>query len=346
MWSQLLTWSKKEFEYLPWRKSRSLYGTLVSEIMLQQTTVTTVLSHFERFLKQFPDLKSLAASSDQEMLVAWKGLGYYRRAKNLKKIAEILVHEYGEEFPQDLEELQRIKGIGPYTANALVAIGMDKPALAVDANLERVLARVFALKTHKGPRLQKQIQQLFIEKKIIPDRHHSFRELNEALMDLGRTICQAKKAACEICPLKKNCQAFKEKNPLKYPVSIETATKKAVEHNLKLLRLVVRKGDKVLAYQKSKGEWLEGQWELPTFVIECDDEKFKQYPALKKKLSLKELPKIKTGITKYSIENYVLLISNEDWQSWVFERPTKWVLINDPTANLSTASTKCLKLSL
>ncbi len=346
MWSQLLTWSKKEFEYLPWRKSRSLYGTLVSEIMLQQTTVTTVLSHFERFLKQFPDLKSLAASSDQEMLVAWKGLGYYRRAKNLKKIAEILVHEYGEEFPQDLEELQRIKGIGPYTANALVAIGMDKPALAVDANLERVLARVFALKTHKGPRLQKQIQQLFIEKKIIPDRHHSFRELNEALMDLGRTICQAKKAACEICPLKKNCQAFKEKNPLKYPVSIETATKKAVEHNLKLLRLVVRKGDKVLAYQKAKGEWLEGQWELPTFVIECDDEKFKQYPALKKKLSLKELPKIKTGITKYSIENYVLLISNEDWQSWTFERPTKWVLINDPTANLSTASMKCLKLSL
>lgn len=345
MWSQLLTWSKKEFEHLPWRRQRSLYGTLVSEIMLQQTTVTTVLSHFERFLKQFPDLKSLAASTEQEMLIAWKGLGYYRRAKNLKNIAEILVRDYGEAFPEDLEELQRIKGIGPYTANALVAIGMDKPALAVDANLERVLARVFGFKTPKGPRLQKQIQQLFVEKKIIPERHHSFRELNEALMDLGRTICQAKKAACEICPLKKNCQAFMEKKPLAYPVSTMAGTKKSVEHNLKLLRVVVKRGDRVLAYQKAKGEWLEGQWELPSFVMTCDDEKFKQYPVLKTKISTEGLQMVKTGITKYSIENHILLISPEEWKGWNFERPTKWVLINDSDSNLSTASTKCLKLA-
>lgn len=346
MWSQLLTWSKKEFEHLPWRRQRSLYGTLVSEIMLQQTTVTTVLSHFDRFLKQFPDLKSLAVASEQEMLVAWKGLGYYRRAKNLKNIAEILVRDYGESFPEDLDELQCIKGIGPYTANALVAIGMDKPALAVDANLERVLARVFGLKTPKGPRLQKQIQQLFVEKKIIPDRHHSFRELNEALMDLGRTICQAKKAACEICPLKKNCQAFKEKKPLAYPVSTEASAKKSVEHNLKLLRVVVKKGDKVIAYQKTQGEWLEGQWELPTFVLSCDDETFKQYPKTKRKISPDDMARVKTGITKYSIENYILLISPEEWKCWSFERPTKWVLINDAESNLSTASTKCLKLSV
>ena len=166
MWSQLLTWSGREFGHLPWRKNRTLYRTLVSEIMLQQTTVSTVLQHYERFLVRFPDLQSLAKASEEELLVAWKGLGYYRRAKNLKKIAEAIARDWNGEFPEQGADLQMISGIGPYTSNALISIGMDRPALAVDANLERVLARLYGLKTTKGSRLQKQILQLFLENKI------------------------------------------------------------------------------------------------------------------------------------------------------------------------------------
>src|SRR5690606_19105274 len=145
MWSHLLTWSAREFGHLPWRKERTLYRTLVSEIMLQQTTVSTVLQHYERFLKRFPDLTTLAAASEEEMLIAWDGLGYYRRAKNLKRIAEMLVADWDGQFRERADDLLMIKGIGPYTSNALLAIGMVRPALAVDAILERVLARINGL---------------------------------------------------------------------------------------------------------------------------------------------------------------------------------------------------------
>jgi A/G-specific adenine glycosylase len=346
MWSQLLIWSQKEFEHLPWRRNRSLYGTLVSEIMLQQTTVGTVLQHFDRFLNQFPDLKSLAMASEEELLVAWKGLGYYRRAKNLKKIAETIVFEHKGVFPDSSEELQKINGIGPYTANALIAIGLDRPALAVDANLERVLSRIFAIQTPKGPRLQKQILQLFIEKKLIADRHFSFRSLNEALMDLGRTICQASRVSCEICPMKKSCQSFKSGKPLNFPLTTQVQSKKKLEHELRLLRILIRRDGNVLAYQKIKGEWLEGQWEVPTFVIETDDNKFKQYPELNKKLSIENLPIVKTGITKYNIQNYVLELSQAEWKKWSFPRETVWRESESHAGNLSTASLKCLKIPL
>lgn len=342
MWDQLLNWSAKEFGHLPWRHKRTLYRTLVSEIMLQQTTVATVLQHFERFLLRFPDLKTLAKASEEELLVAWKGLGYYRRAKNLKKIAEKIAQDWKGEFPEGLDDLQTIPGIGPYTANALVAIGMDRPALAIDANLERVLARIYGIKTAKGPRLQKQLSQLFIEKKIVKDRHHSFRALNEALMDLGRTICQANRVACEICSMKKNCQAFKQGSALSYPLGATTAPKKNIEYTLCLLRVVVKKGSKVLAYQKSEGEWLAGQWELPTFVISCDDKKLNQYLPLKTKLTNQDLPIVKTGITKYSIINHVLEVSPAEWKEWNFDRETSWREFAEGNGNLSTASTKCL----
>ena len=344
MWDSLISWSKKEFTHLPWRKMRTLYGTLVSEIMLQQTTVSTVLNHFERFLQEFPDLKSLAQASDDELLVAWKGLGYYRRARNLKVIAETVFNDHKAQIPSEIDTLMTIKGIGPYTANALVAIGMDKRGLAVDANLERVLSRFYGLKTPKGPKLQKQIQQLFLEKKICTEQDVSHRALNEALMDLGRTICQAKRVSCELCPLKKKCVAFKTQSSLLYPMESE-AQKMTKDHDLylTLIRVVVVKGKKVLAYQKVKGEWLEGQWELPTFVIETNDASFKQYSKFKAKLDTSELPSIKTGITKYSIENRILKISEDEFKLFSSNESYEWRDPSQKESNLSTASFKCLK---
>lgn len=335
----LISWSKKEFSELPWRKNRTLYRTLVSEIMLQQTTVGTVKNHYERFLSKYPTIKSLAEATDDELTIAWKGLGYYRRARNLKKIAEAIQFEYGGKFPKSLEKLMEIPGIGPYTANAIVGIGMDERALAVDANLERVLARIYGLKTAKGPKLQKEIQNLFGENKILKEKV-SFRELNEALMDLGRNFCQARKATCEICPLKKNCHAFKSGTPLEFPFS-EGEKKKASEHLLHLLRVVVRKNNKILAYKKTEQEWLSGQFEIPTFILSTTDKKLSQYPLIEKNVD--SGINFSTAITKYKIKNTVLEIEEREFKKLSFPHKVLWLDLDDEKSNLTTATIKALK---
>ena len=336
----LITWSETEFTTLPWRKNRSLYRTLVSEIMLQQTTVGTVKNHFDRFLVRFPTLESLAQASEDELLVAWKGLGYYRRARNLKKISEALASEHKGKFPKDIEALMEIPGIGPYTANALVGIGMDERALAVDANLERVIARLYGLKSEKGLKLQKEIHALFSAKKIFNEKV-SFRALNEALMDLGRTYCQARKAACELCPLKQNCVSFKKGNPLSYPMSKDVEKKKATEHEIHLLRVFVMKKDKVLAYQKSESEWLSGQYEVPTFILSSTDEKLKQYPRLKQN-NFEPLFSFGTGITKYKIQNSVLILTEKEFKTLGFPLTPVWRDSQSEDSNFSTATLKAM----
>lgn len=335
----LLSWSTSEFSELPWRKNRSLYRTLVSEIMLQQTTVGTVKNHYERFLVRFPTLESLADATEEELTVAWKGLGYYRRARNLKKIAEAIARDHAGKFPTDIEALMEIPGIGPYTANALVGIGMDKRALAVDANLERVIARVFNIRAEKGLKLQKEIQQKFLDKKIFNEKV-SFRELNEALMDLGRTYCQARKATCELCPLKKDCEAFKLGEPLKLPVST-AEVKKAAEHELHLLRVYVMKKGKLLVYKKNADEWLSGQYEVPTFVLKSTDESIKQYPEIKLKAS--DFKSFKTGITKYKITNSVHVIDEKEFKKFNFKREVSWKDVASSDSNFTTATLKGLK---
>lgn len=334
---KLLTWSQKEFKHLPWRSQRTLYRTLVSEIMLQQTTVSTVLNHFERFLAEFPTLNHLSAASEEELLIAWKGLGYYRRAKNLKKIAEYLTTHFDSQIPDDYQTLITIPGIGPYTANALIAIGNNKKALAIDANLERVISRLYGLQENKGIKLQNEINSLFIQGKIFP-AINKFRALNEALMDLGRTHCQARKVSCEFCLLRAECKAFAEKKVLSYP--IDSSEKKAsAEHNLWLLRLVVKRNNEILVYHKSEKEWLAGQYEVPTFTVHSTDKKLKQYPPLD--FDTRKLLQLKTAITKYKITNFILELTLTEFKKMKFPKEFVWMKL-DEKANISTASIKVL----
>ena len=325
---ELIHWSKELYSELPWRKSRTLYTTLVSEIMLQQTTVGTVKNHFERFIDTYPEIKKLALSTEEELLIAWKGLGYYRRAKSLKSIAMLLWENYAGQFPADYASLIALKGVGPYTANAILAIGMNKKALALDANLERVLARFFGYQELKGTKLQNKIQEEFSKKNIFPftEQEISFRELNEALMDLGRVLCTAQKTLCLQCPLKKNCYAHLKKMTRSLPMikAKENSVLKSIDkHTLKILRFYIPTSHGAIAYQKIKGEWLEKQFERPSFVVEVSDEKFKQYPPLgekfKKKWSaiLDGKKPFKSSITKYKIENYILEMSLVDFRKFL-----------------------------
>jgi A/G-specific adenine glycosylase len=343
MFKKLITWSKDQYSHLPWRKERSLYRTLVSEIMLQQTTVGTVLNHFEKFIKTYPDLKSLAATNEEKILISWKGLGYYRRARNLRHIAIEIEKNFKGKIPTNEEDLLSLKGVGQYTAHAIMAMGSDKSALAVDANLERVLARYYGYTEIKGPKLQGKILEDFKAKKILTEMSKlSSRELNEAFMDLGRVICQKKKTWCHICVLSKSCKAFLSREPLSYPR--ENLAKGNQKYELELLRVVVVDENKILVYAKKESEWLAGQWELPTFILSSGDENLTQYPKLKESKKFNNAPIIKTSITKYKISNRIIALNYSEFKKLTKGLNVKFEFkLNNQKLNLSTASLKALK---
>ncbi len=346
----LIEWSKREYSHLPWRKKHSLYRTLVSEIMLQQTTVGAVVKHFDRFVRQYPDLATLAASSQAEVTKAWQGLGYYRRAKNLHRAAIFLQEKHGGRFPSELEALMGIPGIGAYTANALRAIGRDCRALAIDANVERVLSRVYGLAQEKGPRLHKEINQLFAQNKILANMEQwGPRQLHEALMDVGRHFCRAKSVNCTDCPLRKDCRARKEMaNPLELPrVSAGMRAQPSAALELTLLRVVVCRGEGVLGYVKNDGQWLSGQIEVPTLILSSADASLEQYPRYRGRVPSwwQDLPQIKTGITKYRIRNLIWQTSRKRFREfWPAQREYRHFRLSDPKHHFSSASLKILRL--
>lgn len=341
--SHLIEWSRSQYSHLPWRSQRTLYRTLVSEIMLQQTTVGTVLNHFENFLSEYPTIFDLAKTTEEQICISWKGLGYYRRARNLRNLAIQIVEQFNGEIPTDLDSLLKLKGIGPYTANAIVAIGADLRGLAVDANLERVLSRFYGISLIKGPKLQQKLFSDFKAKKIVKEIDRlSPRDLNEAFMDLGRILCQARKASCTLCPLKESCIAFKSGNPMSFPLEGEKI--ETEDLFIKLLRVVVKDKNKILFYQKGSDEWLSGQWELPTFVLETNDEKLKQYPKINSKKLFAEAKSLKTSITKYSIDNHMIEMSLSEFEQLTKKLAIDYIFkIPNLKLNLSTASIKVLK---
>ena len=345
MYKKLLSWSKDQHSHLPWRENRSLYLTLVSEIMLQQTTVQTVVNHIDKFISKYPSLKDLANSNEEEVCIAWKGLGYYRRARNLLSAAKEIQERYEGDIPVDIEELKKIKGIGDYTANAIVGIGAGKRALAVDANLERVIARLFAVDTVKGPKLQKEIYRQFNSGEILKElTHKNSRELNEAFMDLGRVLCQSRKTDCLLCPMKKSCLSYKRGIVEKIP---NVEVKKVDKFELELLRVVVENRGKVLGYVKSDKEWLHGQIEIPTYILSSSDKKLSQYPVSPLSLSSKELkllPQFKSSITKYKITNYILKLSMTEFkETFLGDREFGFYKKDFEAVNFSTTSIKVLK---
>lgn len=310
----LIAWSKREYSHLPWRKNRSLYGTLVSEIMLQQTTVATVMNKFIPFLKKFPTIDSLARASEDEVCIEWKGLGYYRRARNLRKAAIAISTMGSPNFPHEFDELKKLPGIGDYTASALIAIGMNEPEIAVDANIERVLSRLFGLGEFKGAALQKEVRRLYFEDSLIHEAI-SPRDLNEALMDLGRVFCQARTADCLNCPMSENCIARISGEPKAFPRLLDEG--KAKENfEVKLIRVIhLDKNGNLAGVLRKDGEWLSGQIDLPTFVLESSEKGFDRYPKWVGKVP-SELMRLKSGITKYSFENIVVSSDLKDFEMY------------------------------
>jgi A/G-specific adenine glycosylase len=238
------------------RGSPDPYRVWVSELMLQQTRVEAVVPYFLRFTERLPDLSSLAAASEAQVLALWSGLGYYSRARALHRAARILVQERNGLFPADVEGWMELPGVGRYTAGAIVSIGFGKPAPILDGNVARVLTRLYGLRgdPRSGP-LNRELWRLAEE--ILPRR--SISDFNQALMELGALVCTPRAPRCLLCPLRENCVANREGLQLHLPeLPARPKTTRVV-----MAAAIVEERKKILLYRRTRTEVLKDLWELP-----------------------------------------------------------------------------------
>jgi A/G-specific adenine glycosylase len=247
--NKILNWYDINKRSLPWRIKTSAkkkqYYTLVSEFMLQQTQVATVIPYFNRFIKNIPDLETLAEFQEEKLIKLWEGLGYYSRVKNLKKTAKIITTDFNKKIPDDFEKLKTLPGIGDYTASAILAIAFNKPFIPLDGNIERVLKRYFYLK--KASQISK--DYLIKKKKLLGVSKRS-SDYAQALMELGALICKPKNPSCTECPLINSCKSFLKKD------FVLTKIKKI--NKSKYFELsIIKKNNKYLLIKNNKFKFLK-----------------------------------------------------------------------------------------
>jgi A/G-specific adenine glycosylase len=257
----LLTWFDSHARDLPWRQNSDPYRIWVSEIMLQQTRVTAVLDYYARFLALFPSVKALAHASEADVLAAWSGLGYYRRARMMHQAAKAVVHEHEGIFPRTAEELRKLPGIGNYTSAAIASIAFGEPVAVVDGNVERVLLRVFA--EAESPSLQANWFRDHAASLLDTQRPGDF---NQAMMELGATVCLPQRPLCLHCPVQPFCKTRGEHQAL--------PPKKM--RNRQIAYALLRRGrsgaTQVLLHQRPpSASLMPGMWELPEIEMREDD---------------------------------------------------------------------------
>jgi len=250
---KLLDWFDENARDLPWRRSRDPYAIWVSEIMLQQTRVAAVLEHYARFMERFPQLNDLAAASEEEVLAYWSGLGYYRRARLLHKAAQFVAREMGGMLPQSAAELRTLPGVGDYTSAAIASIGFGEPVACVDGNVERVLRRVKGWDEATGTqaKIRAEAARLLDEKRA--------GDFNQAMMELGATVCAPRSPQCASCPLREICVTRGE-----HAVAARKKMRSKETMYAFLRRTSKARATEVLLEQRPAGASLmPGMWELP-----------------------------------------------------------------------------------
>jgi A/G-specific adenine glycosylase len=252
----LKTWYRKHQRRMPWRETRDPYRVWLSEVMLQQTQVKTVIPYFDRFVAAYPDIVSLAQADPQAVLKLWEGLGYYRRAHHLMEAARRVVREWGGQLPRERECLRSLPGVGDYIANAVLSIAFDQPWAVVDGNVKRVLARLFRMDAPVNrPSAHGRFQAVADD---LLDRQAPAVH-NQAVMELGALVCTPRQPACDACPLTSACRVFQENVVERYP---KKDRKKAVPTHDLAAGVVYKKGRVLLLRRPDKG-FLGGLWEFP-----------------------------------------------------------------------------------
>jgi len=257
----LLEWFKKNKRDLPWRKTKDPYAIWVSEIMLQQTQVTTVIPYYENFLQSFPTLRHLAKANLSKVLKVWEGLGYYSRARNLHRASQIVSNHFHGKIPDTLEDLLSLPGIGRSTAGAILSFAFHKEAPILDGNAKRVFSRLFAVSGNPGERKTEGLLWKISESLIPKGFSNPF---NQALMDLGSMLCTAKEPECDHCPLNYFCKGRASGKPERYPPK---GLKRTIPH-VESVSAVIKKNGQVLLNRRPPSGLLGGLWEFPNWRTE------------------------------------------------------------------------------
>ena len=261
----LFDWYQSHARCLPWRNNPDPYSIWVSEVMLQQTRVDTVIPYYERWMKRFPTLASLACASQQDVLSEWEGLGYYSRARNLHLAAQIVINELGGDIPQEVDQLRRLPGIGRYTGGAIASIAFEKDEPVLDGNIRRVLARIFDVREPaRSAAGEKRLWQL-AETNLIPGQAGKF---NQALMELGALICTPRQPHCDECPLNTACKAFSLGVQGERPVIL---SKPPLPHHI-VTAAIIQKDQRVLIARRPTEGLLGGMWEFPGGKVEYGED--------------------------------------------------------------------------
>ena len=299
---RLLAWYQGAARDLPWRRTQDPYAIWVSEVMLQQTQVVTVKSYFERFLREFPDVSTLAQADETRVLRLWEGLGYYRRARQLHQAAKIIAHQYSSQFPRDAETLRGLPGIGRYTSGAILSIAFDVRAPILEANTTRLLARLLAY--DRDPMRSEGQRRLWsFAESLLPRK--GVGTLNQALMELGSEICTPRDPDCNACPVAPQCAARQQGRQHEIPANTKTMRYEDVHE----IAVVVRRRGRVLLRQCAAGERWAGLWDFPRFAVSSGKTRDMQAEIVRRVFDLTgltiqlgdRLTRVKHGVTRYRI---------------------------------------------
>ncbi|WP_163539987.1 A/G-specific adenine glycosylase [Gracilibacillus sp. YIM 98692] len=283
----LIQWFEKEQRSLPWREDQDPYKVWVSEIMLQQTKVDTVIPYFQHFVQLFPTLEALADAEEQKVLKAWEGLGYYSRVRNLQSAVREVVGSYDAKVPDDPKQLGDLKGVGPYTKGAILSIAYDKPEPAVDGNVMRVLSRILRIEEDIAKPKTRKTFEAVVRELISKENPSAF---NQGLMELGALVCTPKNPSCLLCPVQEHCQAFHDGVEKNLP--IKTKNKKHKQQSYFALVIEDDAGN-ILLEQRPNDGLLAQMWQFPMIEMKTVDEKhLSVYVQEKYQVNVKEKQRI------------------------------------------------------
>jgi len=321
--NRLLRWFEKNGRDLPWRETRDPYAIWVSEIMLQQTQVPTVIPYYKKFLKSFPTVHHLAKAPLSKVLKVWEGLGYYSRARNLHRASQILLSHFRGKIPYNLKDLLALPGIGKYTAGAILSIAFNKEAPILDGNVKRVLSRLSAVSSHPV-RGGTEGLLWYLSESLIPKGSAS--SFNQALMDLGSMICAPKDPQCQRCPLKKFCKGRALGHPERYP---SRAAKKKIPH-IGAISAVIEKKGKVLLSQRPPKGLLGGLWEFPNWKSEGKrGSRLRLRNYIKKEMGMNVKVKGSIGVFRQTFSHFKLKLHVFDCEAIDGKGRGKWIPIKN-----------------
>ncbi|QIL45637.1 A/G-specific adenine glycosylase [Vagococcus coleopterorum] len=263
----LVHWYSQRKRDLPWRLNQDPYRIWVSEIMLQQTQVITVIPYFERFMEWFPTIKDFAEAPEERILKAWEGLGYYSRVRNMQKAAQTIVSDHQGEMPTNVADISELKGIGPYTTGAIASIAFDIPEPAIDGNVMRVYSRLFEVSDDIAKPSSRKTFDKLVRATISQTDPSSF---NQGLMDLGATICKPTSPLCEECPVREYCASLAKNTVGQYPVKSKKVKARPVYYQAQVIRN--QKGELLIEQRPSEG-LLANLWQFPLVEVSADEYK-------------------------------------------------------------------------